>query len=128
MTHFRVLNNDQIPLTTTLNVKTIHFCQAQVQVQVPGPEGPRTKDQRPGPGLYTKFGLPPTTHHHPVNFSLEIITPNHYCMTYNYVLAKFGHVHLAFRVELRRLTWFVEVYRLLGQIWPYFIMVHPAFT
>ena len=24
-----------------------------------GPEGPRTKDQRPGPGLYTKFGLPP---------------------------------------------------------------------
>ena len=26
-----------------------------------GPKGPRTKDQRPGPGLYTKFGLPPTT-------------------------------------------------------------------
>ena len=24
-----------------------------------GPKGPRTKDQRPGPGLHTKFGLPP---------------------------------------------------------------------
>ena len=37
-----------------------------------GLKGPRTKDQRPGPGLYIKFGLPLTTthhHHHPVNFS-----------------------------------------------------------
>ena len=38
-----------------------------------GPKGPRTKDQRPGPGLYTKFGLPLTTHHSPthppLNFS-----------------------------------------------------------
>ena len=24
-----------------------------------GSKGPRTKDQRPGPGLYIKFGLPP---------------------------------------------------------------------
>ena len=30
-----------------------------------GPKGPRTKDQRPGPGLYTKFGLPLTTHSPP---------------------------------------------------------------
>ena len=47
------------------------YCQAQVQVQDPGqvhvmsrscprsgPKGPRTQDLRPGPGLYTKFGLP----------------------------------------------------------------------
>ena len=27
-----------------------------------GPKGPRTKDQRPGPGLNIKFGLPPTHH------------------------------------------------------------------
>mgnify|MGYP001404103767 CR=1 FL=1 len=26
-----------------------------------GPKGPRSKDQRPGPGLYTKFGLPLST-------------------------------------------------------------------
>ena len=27
-----------------------------------GPKGPRTKGQRSGPGLYTKFGLSPPTH------------------------------------------------------------------
>ena len=40
-----------------------------------GPKGPRTKDQRPGPGLSLNLVChsPPT--HPPVNFSWEIITP-----------------------------------------------------
>ena len=38
--------------------------RSRVRSQI-GPKGPRTKDKRPGPGLYTKFGChhhsPPTT-------------------------------------------------------------------
>ena len=53
-----------------------------------GPEGPRTKDQRPGPGLTLNLVChhPLTTHSPPpVNFSSGDNTPNHYCMTSNHV-------------------------------------------
>ena len=40
------------------HLKCIEYCQALVQVQG---QVQKVKGQRPGPGLYIKFGLPPTT-------------------------------------------------------------------
>ena len=67
------------PLTLSLCVTIVVKLRSRSRSQVRSrsgprsdPKGPRTKDQRPGPGLYIKFGLPPTHHHHhhhPVNFS-----------------------------------------------------------
>ena len=38
-----------------------------------GPKGPRTKDQRPGPGLHTKFGLPPPLNYWGDNHSKPLL-------------------------------------------------------
>ena len=54
---YRILVSALVPLGLIVKLRY----RSQVRSKS-GPEGPRTKVQRPGPGLYTKFGLSPPTH------------------------------------------------------------------
>ena len=61
-----------------------------------GPEGPRTKDQRPGPGLALNLVCHPLTTTTQQTFLGQEITSNHYYMTSNHV-----PLILAFRMPFR---------------------------